>query len=633
MRQQIWSFAFRGGPTRLQLVAAMFTLCCAACDMNVGDVPAGSCSYRGARHDEGDTFAAADGCGQCRCGASRVTCTVCDAGIRRLDGSQSKSGDLAVQIRTGGATPSRVELDCASGCVDVEASAPNNEGALTYVWSNGANAATQRICTAGPLRVTVISEAGTEFETMGGATIEIAERECVDAGNEGGVPVLEARETCRARIDMEHSGLLYQGGMAVDSSDNVVIASGFFGTLSVGNQSNTTTPNAFGVTGGHAYVAKFDSHCELVWLRAFGAEPEILPGAPSGFTISSVDTDPDGSIFIGGVVRGNLNSELGTVAGGVGSGFLAKLNPDGSLRYIQSYSSLTSSWVEQVAVDSQGRVTILGEGGADTSIAGSPALGTFSFGLSRIRFIAQLENDGRLRWLNVGDPGQVPTLVGVDPSDRVAVTDGVESAQGDRIVGLDGEGGTAFDITTTQTGYAQGYAVGSMRLGFASWDTGETTIRVSSVELAAGSTAWTREFASVGDSVFGSLAPEWRVLPIAMNREDSIVHAYRSTRDRGVNITRLDRDGAPIWSSTIGDDSLRQFPWEVDFASDGSVFALTYELPYEDPTTITSTVEAGVTDAPDSGVTDAPDSRVTDAPDSGAFVADRAGALLVRLSP
>jgi len=145
----------------------------------------------------------------------------------------------------------------------------------------------------------------------------------------------ETGSTKWAIVHNSNSGL--DGGHRIDFNDqnNVYVAGWFRGTTSFDrNGNNTLTSNGIN-EAGDVFLAKYDYHGELSWVRAFGA---MVSGADNLSICAGLGVDNEGNSVITGKFYGvdadydpSNTSELMLSSEGMDDCFLVKYNTEGGL--------------------------------------------------------------------------------------------------------------------------------------------------------------------------------------------------------------------------------------------------------------------------------------------------------------
>jgi len=195
------------------------------------------------------------------------------------------------------------------------------------------------------------------------------------------------REACSLHVSAHDSWLELsmppQHQSAVDSNGNLVITGAFYGTLDFG---------AFSIVAGgerDGFVVKLDADCQPLWGKALGAS------AGSEVLVSAMAQDDQDNLYLAISVRGTADFGDGVVVADVGMlGVVLKQGPSGELLWSKVVPSASyGTAVTDLVVDGQGRVTLIGYGGIDTSLGGGPIIGELRAG--NVPFLAQLDADGQ----------------------------------------------------------------------------------------------------------------------------------------------------------------------------------------------------------------------------------------------
>ena len=172
----------------------------------------------------------------------------------------------------------------------------------------------------------------------------------------------------------------------VDNSGNVYVSGTTWGVL------EEDQPH---LGGYDAYVARFDEEGTLLWVNQFGSD--------STDVASSVVTDNDGNIYVGGTT-------LGAIAGGQGShglldAFIARFNSDGTEIWIEQFGTSSHDYINYgaAATDSNGNLYVAGT--TSGTFEGQTRAGY------RDAFVAKYDGDGNRRWIRqFGTPDMEETV-------------------------------------------------------------------------------------------------------------------------------------------------------------------------------------------------------------------------------
>ncbi len=136
-------------------------------------------------------------------------------------------------------------------------------------------------------------------------------------------------------------------GAGVAEDGRVLIGGAFDGAIDFGG--GVLTSGA----GKDAFIAVFDATGSHLWSRRLSG--------PGNDRVTTIAAAPDGNVLVGGVFAGSL--DLGGVmltSDGLYDAFVAKYDPTGELLFSASYDASGTSWITNVAADSFGDVFILG---------------------------------------------------------------------------------------------------------------------------------------------------------------------------------------------------------------------------------------------------------------------------------
>ena len=145
--------------------------------------------------------------------------------------------------------------------------------------------------------------------------------------------------------------------ITTNSSGNIYIAGETLGSL----------PGNTNVGSQDAYIAKYDSSGNQIWIKQFGTSEDD--------SAQSVATDNTGNVYITGYTSGSLP---GNSSAGSGDAFLAKYDGSGNQTFMKQFGSSGFDSAQGVAIDSSGNVYIAGYTGG-TLLGGSSAGGGDAF--------------------------------------------------------------------------------------------------------------------------------------------------------------------------------------------------------------------------------------------------------------
>lgn len=204
--------------------------------------------------------------------------------------------------------------------------------------------------------------------------------------------------------------------VAVDSTNNILVAGYFQGTVDFGGVTLTNAGSS------DIFVAKFASSGSLLWAKRFGGTPAdvcraMVLDAANNILISGTYGFYGTAVDFGG---GPLPLPGGGNFGGTDV-FVAKLSPAGNHIWSDGYGGLGHDIAMAIAVNGNGDVAVVGDFQQTASFGG----GLLANAGGRDVFAAKYSGvDGRHLWSRSGggtgeDLGKA---VGFDPSGNVAVT-------------------------------------------------------------------------------------------------------------------------------------------------------------------------------------------------------------------
>ncbi len=185
------------------------------------------------------------------------------------------------------------------------------------------------------------------------------------------------------------SGTDSANGIAVDAAGNVCIVG------SVGASPTFSGTMLTNIGGADAFVAKYSSAGDLLWVTNFGGTSTDIANA--------VATDSSGNIYLTGSFNGT-GFFGGTIISNTlnGAVFTAKFSADGNLIWVRASAGTTTASGTGIALDTQGNVLVAGSFNAGYATFGSIAL-TNNLGLigangSLDVFTTKYDANGNVLW-------------------------------------------------------------------------------------------------------------------------------------------------------------------------------------------------------------------------------------------
>jgi FlgD Ig-like domain len=205
------------------------------------------------------------------------------------------------------------------------------------------------------------------------------------------------------RFDCSIYGVEVFATVAVDGSDNVVMAEPFVGTVDFGGGPLTST-GIFDIA-----VAKFDASGGHIWSQRFGNDSYLLA--------QSIAADGPGNVVITGYFAGTVDFGGGPLSSGGSDMFLAEFDADGNHLWSKVFATAQG---RSVTTDGSGDVIVTGFLGGTADFGGGPLTSAGSLDIA----VAKFDVNGNHIWSrNFGDADQQQgQAVAVDGSGDVVLT-------------------------------------------------------------------------------------------------------------------------------------------------------------------------------------------------------------------
>jgi uncharacterized protein (AIM24 family) len=202
--------------------------------------------------------------------------------------------------------------------------------------------------------------------------------------------------------------------MALDSSDNILLAGGFEGTVDFGGGPLT----ALGLRG--MFVAKLDDTGAHLWSHSYGSALSTFQ------VIVNIAVDSSGNVLLAGVFDDSVDFGGGPLTTSSRAMFVAKLDSSGNHVWSQSFDCFCGG---RVAVDSSGNVLLAGSFDGTLDLGGGTMTDTSQGDL----FVAKFAANGAHVWSQSytnGDPlgFQGAEGITVDSADNVIVAGDLEGS-------------------------------------------------------------------------------------------------------------------------------------------------------------------------------------------------------------
>ncbi|WP_437901388.1 hypothetical protein [Sorangium sp. So ce124] len=174
--------------------------------------------------------------------------------------------------------------------------------------------------------------------------------------------------------------------IAVDSSDNVIIAGNYWGTLTFGSDTGTSSSN-------EVFLAKLDSSGSPIFGRFFGTPSAVHDGGAYALAVDGND-----NIIISGWYAGKMDFGGGPTAAttfpALYNGYVASFDSSGTYLWESEFGNSGTVLATDVATDSLGNVVVVGSFDGDIDIGGS----TLTSAGNNDIFVAQFDDSGTHLW-------------------------------------------------------------------------------------------------------------------------------------------------------------------------------------------------------------------------------------------
>jgi hypothetical protein len=292
-------------------------------------------------------------------------------------------------------------------------------------------------------------------------------------------------------------------GLVCDASDNLALIGSFQGSIDLDPTSGVQLAQAGSATS--SFVVRLDSAGNFLW----GQSVSTTTGTAIG---RGVAVDAEGNVLVTGQYSGAVQfstQPAGQLNASLGSIFVGKYSPTGSLLWVRSFTGTGVSEGRSIAVDSAGFSYLTGSISEVVNFStGTTPVHLTSLGGKDI-FLARLTPAGRLSWvLGQGiDQDDVGNAVTVDASGAVYLV-GNYTAQ-DRSIGLVARFTTAGQSLWTQSLYSITYdaVVANAVAVDAEGNVYTTGGFQGQVNLDPGSTAWLLNSRGNQDGFVSKLSP------------------------------------------------------------------------------------------------------------------------------
>ena len=187
--------------------------------------------------------------------------------------------------------------------------------------------------------------------------------------------------------------------VSVDNAGNSYIVGNTNGSLGVP------------IDGTDAFITKYDTNGNQVWLRQFGT---LASDIAYGVTV-----DNSGNIYVTGATKGNLNGNNNS--GGMDN-FVVKYDPNGNPLWTNQFGTVGDDNTTGISLDKNGDIYVAGL--TNGSLDGGKKAGNFDI------FVTKLDSNGVRSWSQqVGTAGEdVAYKILIDNAENIYITGSVSGS-------------------------------------------------------------------------------------------------------------------------------------------------------------------------------------------------------------
>jgi hypothetical protein len=292
-------------------------------------------------------------------------------------------------------------------------------------------------------------------------------------------------------------------------------------------------------SGKDLFIARLDGEGAVLWARAFGGVGDDLA--------LDVATDPQGRPVLTGRIIGAVAFDSTITTSTDADAITVAFDADGGVRWLRLVSGGGASFGNEVAVDDDGRIAVVGSYADAASFGpGITLLAPASGGQDA--FTALYGADGQPLWAR--------SLAAPDSGATAA-----ESARG---VAFDGQS----RVLVT------GAFAGRLTIGTQSIDSGGGSDCFAASFSVAGELRWSRRFGGPGDDLCRGIGGDsFGTVSLGGNFTQSLTigtTTLSAAGDADLFVASLDADGAPAWARRIGGTGDEEGV-ELDMSADGEV--------------------------------------------------------------
>lgn len=314
--------------------------------------------------------------------------------------------------------------------------------------------------------------------------------------------------------------------LATDADGNVFIAGSFDSEFTVGDQTVTAVPGEY-EPRNDTFVASYDAMGAFRWIRSFGGIENEHP--------ADLLVDGDGNVFVVGVNGGDVSfgSTLLQAKGGEDVHIVSYAN-DGEFRWAESFGGPYGETPRAAAINDAGQIAITGSyqglfAAGDTTVAS-----TDDWAAMEVFTMRYDTRQRRVDWVKAFRGFLIDVGTAVDIANDGSV-----------VVGVSMQYDLAIDANTI-------------------YETGESFDGAIVNLDANGDVAWSLKLEGEGSEEVIDLAldEEGNVYAAGVFESDvrvgDIALANSAARAHDTWLSKIDRDGAPVWATAYGGEGFDQ---------------------------------------------------------------------------
>jgi hypothetical protein len=217
-------------------------------------------------------------------------------------------------------------------------------------------------------------------------------------------------------VSGQPAGIQHPTGLAIDSSDDVLITGTFYPSIQL-DSNNLITKGLSDIFLAKFYTSGSGYQATVVWANRYGGVQSDYGG--------TVAVDPSGSISLTGTTAGPVDLGNGSMVvaplPGAVDGFVAKYDSVGTFSWAKTFGGTLGVISQQASSDTNGNVVVAGAGAGTFDFGGGSVL--MPAGSNPNVYLAKFGTKGTYEWAKLfGDTnGQQYPVVAMDPTTQEIV--------------------------------------------------------------------------------------------------------------------------------------------------------------------------------------------------------------------